>query len=85
MKDATLAESDLPWQILLELQGMNRTLYSIHSTLKELSYQVDPDWLEKSELKLEDEKEEEEEILEEMTLDDDGVERSEKAKGKKKK
>ena len=49
------------------------------------AYQVDPDWLEKSELKLEDEKEEEEEILEEMTLDDDGVERSEKAKGKKSK
>ena len=47
VKDATLAESDLPWQILLELQGMNRTLCSIHSTLKELSYQVDPDWLEK--------------------------------------
>ena len=65
---------------------MNRTLCSIHSTLKEQSYQVDPDWLEKSELKLEDEEEEEEEeeILEEMTLDDDGVERSEKAKGKKK-
>ena len=65
---------------------MSRTLCSIHSTLKELSYQVNPDWLEKSELKLEEEEEEEEdeEILEEMTLDDDGVERSEKAKGKKK-
>ena len=77
MKDAILAESDLPWQSLLELQGMNRTLCSIHSTLKELSYQVDPEE--------EEEEEEEEEIQEEMTLDDDGVERSEKAKGKKKK
>ena len=74
---------------------INRTLHSIHSTLKDISLQIDPDWSEKEKEKLslesleseeseEESEEEKEENPEEMTLDEEGVEKLEEAKGKAK-
>ena len=55
MGGATLAKLDLPQQIMLELQIINRTLHSIHSTLKEVSYQINLDWFEREKSKSEEE------------------------------
>ena len=83
-KDVTPARLDINQQLILELQVIHCTLCTIHMTLKEVSSQVDPDWLGKKESLLEEEDGEElEKELEEkgeenpeekMTLDDEVVE-----------
>ena len=95
-KDVTPARLDINQQLILELQVIHHTLHAIHMTLKEVSSQVDPDWLGKKELSLSLEEEEdgeesgkeleekgEENPEEEMTLDDEVVELAkEKAQNK---
>ena len=84
-KDVTLAGLDINQQLILELRVIHCTLHAIHMTPKEVSSQVDLDWLGKKDL--EEEEEEDGEELgkeleekgeenpeEEMTLDDEVVE-----------
>ena len=84
-KDVTLAGLDINQQLILELLVIHCTLHAIHMTPKEVSSQVDLDWLGKKDL--EEEEEEDGEELgkeleekgeenpeEEMTLDDEVVE-----------
>ena len=87
-KDVTLAGLDINQQLILELQVIHCTLRAIHTTLKEVSLQVNLDWSRKKEssLSLSSEEEEDGEELgkepekgeenpeEEMTLDDEVVE-----------
>ena len=83
-KDITLAVLDINQQLILELQVIHHTLHVIHMTLKEVLSQIDPDWMEKKELSLEEEEGEksekeleekgEENPEEEMTLDDEVME-----------
>ena len=79
-KDVTPAGLDINQQLILELQVIHRTLRAIHTTLKEVSSQVDPDWSRKKEsLSSSSEEEEDGEELgkepeEKMTLDDEVVE-----------
>ena len=90
-KDVTLARLNINQQLILELQVIHCTLRTIHTTLKEVSSQVDPDWLGKKEslssLEEEEDGEEsgkeseekgEENPEEEMTLDDEVVELAKK-------
>ena len=80
---------DINQQLILELLVIHHTLHAIHTTLKEVSSQVDLDWLGKKDLEEEETKEEEENggelgkeleekgeenPEEEMTLDDEVVE-----------
>ena len=84
-KDVTPAGLDINQQLILELQVIHRTLCAIHTTLKEVSSQVDPDWSRKKESSSSSSEEEEESGKEpeekgeenpeeEMTLDDEVVE-----------
>ena len=87
-KDVTPAGLDINQQLILELQVIHCTLRAIHTTLKEVSSQVDPDWSRKKESSSssseeeedgeesgkEPEKKGEENPEEEMTLDDEVVE-----------
>ena len=88
-KDVTLVGLDINQQLILELLVIHHTLHAIHTTLKEVSSQVDLDWLGKKDLEEEETKEEEENggelgkeleekgeenPEEEMTLDDEVVE-----------
>ena len=87
-KDVTPAGLNINQQLILELQVIHRTLRAIHTTLKEVSSQVDPDWSRKKESSSssseeeedgeesgkEPEKKGEENPEEEMTLDDEVVE-----------
>ena len=87
-KDVTPAGLDINQQLILKLQVIHRTLCAIHTTLKEVSSQVNPDWSRKKEsssssLEEEEDGEEsgkepeekgEENPEEEMTLDDEVVE-----------
>ena len=90
-KDVTLARLDINQQLILELQVIHCTLHAIHTTLKEVLSQVDPDWLGKKEslssleeeedgeeLGKESEEKGEENPEEEMTLDDEVVELAKK-------
>ena len=90
-KDVTLARLDINQQLILELQVIHCTLRAIHTTLKEVLSQVDPDWLGKKEslssleeeedgeeLGKESEEKGEENPEEEMTLDDEVVELAKK-------
>ena len=97
-KDATPMGLDISQQLILELQVIHCTLCAIHMTLKEVSSQIDPDWLEKEKEKKESSLEEgeeersekeleekgEERPVEEMTLDEEVMELEEEAKGKAK-
>ena len=84
-KDVTLAVLDINQQLILELQVIHCTLCVIHTTLKKVLSQINPDWMEKKkELSLEEEEGEklekeleekgEENPEEEMTLDDEVME-----------
>ena len=84
-KDVTLAVLDINQQLILELEVIHCTLCMIHTTLKEVLSQINPDWTEKKkELSLEEEEGEklekeleekgEENPEEEMTLDDEVME-----------
>ena len=85
---------DINQQLILELQVIHRTLHAIHTTLKEVSLQIDLDWLEKEKKESSSEEEEEEKSekeseekgeenpAEEMTLDDEVMELREEAKKK---
>ena len=90
-KDVTLARLDINQQLILKLQVIHCTLRAIHTTLKEVLSQVDPDWLGKKEslssleeeedgkgLGKESEEKGEENPEEEMTLDDEVVELAKK-------
>ena len=90
-KDVTLARLNINQQLILELQVIHCTLRAIHTTLKEVLSQVDPDWLGKKEslssleeeedgeeLGKESEEKGEENPEEEMTLDDEVVELAKK-------
>ena len=81
-KDVTLAGLDINQQLILKLQVIHCTLCVIHTMLKEVLLQVDPDWSGKKEEEEEEEEEDGEELgkepeekgeenpEEEMTLDD---------------
>ena len=78
-KDVTLAGLDINQQLILKLQVIHCTLRVIHTMLKEVLLQVDPDWSGKKEEEEEEDGEEsgkepeekgEENPEEEMTLDD---------------
>ena len=83
-KDVTPVGLNLSQQLILELQVIHCTLHMIHMTLKEVSSQVDLDWLEKEkkESSSEEEEEGEENPAEEMTLDEEVMELEEEAKEK---
>ena len=67
MKGAAPVGLNMSQQLMLELQLINRTLHTIHLTLKEVLYQIDLDWLEKEKslLELLEEEESEKELEEE--------------------
>ena len=80
-KDVTLAGLDINQQLILKLQVIHCTLHVIHTMLKEVLLQVDPDWSGKKEEEEEEEEDGEESgkepeekgeenLEEEMTLDD---------------
>ena len=85
-KDVTPAGLDINQQLILELQVIHHTLHAIHTTLKEVSSQVNPNWSGKKDSSEEEEKADGEELgkeleekgeenpEEEMTLDDEVVE-----------
>ena len=93
-KDVTLVGLNINQQLILELQVIHHTLCAIDTTLKDVLLQINPDWSEKEkkessseeeeEEKLEKELEEkgEENLVEEMTLDDEVMELGEEAKEK---
>ena len=93
-KDVTLVGLNINQQLILELQVTHHTLCAIDTTLKGVSLQIDPDWLEKEKKVSSLEEEEEEELekkleekgednpVEEMTLDDEVMELGEEAKEK---
>ena len=83
-KDVTPVGLNINQQLILELQVIHHTLHVIHTTLREVSLQINLDWLEKKEssseeeegenLEKEPEEKEEENLEEEMTLDDEVME-----------
>ena len=83
-KDVTPVGLDINQQLILELQVIHHTLHVIHTTLREVSLQINLDWLEKKESSSEEEEGEnlekepeekgEENLEEEMTLDDEVME-----------
>ena len=83
-KDVTPVGLNINQQLILELQVIHHTLHVIHTTLKEVSLQINLDWLEKKESSSEEEEGEnlekepeekgEENLEEEMTLDDEVME-----------
>ena len=87
-KDVTPVGLDINQQLILELQVIHHTLHVIHTTLKEVSLQINLDWLEKKESSSEEEEGEnlekepeekgEENLEEEMTLDDEVMELAKK-------
>ena len=46
-KEVVSAEQDLLRQILLQMQSMHRTMHLMHTTIKDISYQIDPNWWDK--------------------------------------
>ena len=92
-KDVTLVGLNINQQLILELQVIHHTLCAIDTTLKEVLLQINPDWLEKEKKESSSEEEEEEKLekelekgeenlVEEMTLDDEVMELGEEAKEK---
>ena len=92
-KDVTLVGLNINQQLILELQVIHYTLCAIDTTLKEVLLQINPDWLEKEKKESSSEEEEEEKLekklkkgeenlVEEMTLDDEVMELGEEAKEK---
>ena len=87
-KDVTPVGLDINQQLILELQVIHHTLHVIHTTLREVSLQINLDWLEKKESSSEEEEGEnlekepeekgEENLEEEMTLDDEVMELAKK-------
>ena len=87
-QDATPLGLNMSQQLILELQLIHRTLRDIHATIKEVSSQIDSDWVEEKESSSETEEESEEEgeenSAEEMTLEEEVMELEVEAKGKEK-
>ena len=84
LKDATPVGLDMSQQLILELHIINRTLHAIHSTLKGVLYQIDPDWLEKEKKELSSEDKEEEELEKESEEGEGGEKLVSEEKGEEK-